>query len=98
MRPGAAEAFLTLLRTEAIVITPTIDVTLCRDPKDDMPLKVAATGRADYLVSADRDLIDDSHLKATMKAQYDVKVVTVSEFLAALEATTTSNMPHPLSR
>ncbi len=85
LRPGAAEAFLILLRTEATAITPTAHITLCRDPKDDVLLEVAATGRADYLISADRDLTDDSHLKATMRALYGVKVVTVSECLAAIE-------------
>jgi len=85
LRPGAANAFLALLRAEATVITPTLHITLCRDSKDDVLLEVAATGRADYLVSADRDLTDDSHLKATMKAEYGVKVVTMSEFLPAFE-------------
>ncbi len=85
LRPGMAQAFLGLLRTEATVIIPTFHITLCRDLKDDMLLEAAATGRADYLVSADQDLTDDPHLKATMKARYGVKVVTMSEFLAALE-------------
>jgi putative PIN family toxin of toxin-antitoxin system len=84
LRPGAAHAFLTLLRAEATVITPTYHITLCRDPKDDVLLEVAATGRADYLVSADRDLTDAPHLKATMEARYGAKIVTMSEFLTAL--------------
>jgi putative PIN family toxin of toxin-antitoxin system len=85
LRPGATQAFLTLLRAEATVIIPTFHITLCRDPKDDILLEVAATGRADYLVSADLDLIDDLQLKTTMKAQYGVKVVTMPEFITALK-------------
>ena len=85
LRPGAAEAFLILLRAEATVITPALHITLCRDPKDDVLLKVAAAGQADYLVSAGLDLTDDPYLKATMEAQHGVRVATLSEFLAALE-------------
>ena len=48
-------------------------------------LALAASGQADYLVSADLDLTDDSYLRTTMEAQHGVRVVTSSEFLAALE-------------
>jgi len=85
LRPGAAEAFLILLVAEATVITPALHITLCRDPKDDVLLEVAVAGQADYLVSADLDLTDDPNLKATMEAQHGVCVVTLFEFLAALE-------------
>ena len=85
LRPGAAENFLILLRAEATVITSALHITLCRDPKDDVLLKVAAAGQADYLVSADLELMDDPYLKATMEAQHGVRVATLSEFLAALE-------------
>lgn len=85
LRPGAAHTFLALLRAEATVITSTVHITLCRDPKDDVLLEAAATGQADYLVSADQDLTDDPRLKTMMKAEYGVNVVTVSEFLAVFE-------------
>lgn len=99
LRPGAAEVFLPLLRAEATVITPTVHITLCRDPKDDILLEVAATGQADYLVSADQDLTGDSYLKTTMQAQYGIKVVTVSEFLVALGTIAPSDMlSHPSNR
>lgn len=95
LRPGAAEAFLTLLCAEATVITPTVHVTLCRDPKDDVLLEVAVTGQADFIVSADRDLTDDSYLKETMKTRYGVTVVTVSEFLDALDTNTSCSRQSP---
>jgi len=90
LRPGAAHTFLTLLRAEATVIAPALHINLCRDPKDDALLEVAASGQADYLVSGDQDLTDDSHLKRTMKAEYGVNVVTSSELLAALEERSTT--------
>ena len=81
------------------MITPTVHITLCRDPKDDILLEVAATGQADYLVSADQDLTGDSYLKTTMQAQYGVKVVTASEFLVALGTIVPSDMlSHPSNR
>ncbi len=85
LRPGAAQAFLALLRAEATVVAPAISIALCRDPKDNALLEAAAAAQADYLVSADQDLTDDPYLKETLKAEYGVHVVTLSEFLAALE-------------
>ncbi|MFN3763286.1 MAG: putative toxin-antitoxin system toxin component, PIN family, partial [Anaerolineae bacterium] len=84
LRPGVAQAFLDLLSAEATIITPTITISLCRDSKDDMLLEVAVAGRADYLVSADRDLIDDSRLREIMRTQYGVQIVTAAEFVQAL--------------
>ncbi len=66
-----------MLRVETTVITPALHSTLCRDPKDDVLLEVAAAGQADYLVSADLDLTDDPHLKVTMEAHPGVRVATV---------------------
>ncbi len=77
LRPGAAENFLILLRAEATVITSALHITLCRDPKDDVLLEVAAAGQANYLVSAGLDLTGDPYLKATIEAQHGVRVVTV---------------------
>ncbi len=83
--PGAEKAFLNMLRAEAPGTTPALQITLFRHPQTDMPLEEAAAGQADYLVSADLDLTDDPHLKATMEARYGVRVVTLSGFLAAME-------------
>jgi len=85
LQPGAARAFLTLLRAEATMISPTVHVSLCRDPKDDALLDAAIAGHADYVVTADRDLTDDLYLKETFKAKHGVRIVTMAEFLAALE-------------
>ena len=40
-------------KTERIEITESI--TICRDRKDDKFLEVAVNGRADYLITGDRD-------------------------------------------
>jgi len=46
---------LILLRGEAV--TPTRRIAVCRDPRDDKFLEVAVAGKADVLVSGDRDLL-----------------------------------------
>ena len=50
----------------------------CRDPKDDRFLACAVEGKAHYLVSSDRDLLD-------MRYYRDVAIVNPGQFLLALE-------------
>jgi hypothetical protein len=50
----------------------------CRDPKDDKFLACAVEGRAHYLISSDRDLLDLRHYR-------DVAIVNPGQFLLALE-------------
>jgi hypothetical protein len=56
-----------------------VDLTgACRDPKDDKFLACAMEGKAHYLVSSDRDLLD-------MKSYRGVAIVNPGQFLLALE-------------
>jgi putative PIN family toxin of toxin-antitoxin system len=50
----------------------------CRDPKDDKFLACAGEGKAHYLVSSDRDLLEMRHYQ-------DVAIVNPGQFLLALE-------------
>ena len=50
----------------------------CRDPKDDKFLACAVEGKAHYLVSSDRDLLD-------MRYYQDVAIVSPGQFLLGLE-------------
>lgn len=50
----------------------------CRDPKDVKFLECAVTGRADYLISSDRDLLGIRRFR-------DVAIVNPGHFLLALE-------------
>ncbi len=50
----------------------------CRDPQDDKFLACAVEGRAHYMVSSDRDLLD-------MRRYRDVAIVNPGQFLLALE-------------
>ena len=45
------EPFIDLIEVESIV-------TICRDPKDNFLLALAKVGKADYLLTGDKDLLD----------------------------------------
>jgi uncharacterized protein len=51
------EALANLLILRGEEICPAESVTVCRDPKDNKFLEVAATGRADVIVTGDDDLL-----------------------------------------
>jgi putative PIN family toxin of toxin-antitoxin system len=73
-----------LIYEQAEMVEPTAHVTLCRDPKDDIFLDVAITGRVDYLVTGDDDLKGDQTLKIKMCDEYGVQIMGVPEFLSVL--------------
>lgn len=52
-----AVALIELLRRQSTLVTPTARITRSRDPHDDKFLECAAAGGADYIVSADADLL-----------------------------------------
>ena len=52
---------------------------VCRDPNDQMFLDLAAVGKADFLVTGDRDLL-------ALAAGFDRPIVTVSVFLDGIGA------------
>ena len=57
MTPVEATAIIELLRRQSTLVTPTVRITRSHDPDDDKFLECAAAGRADYIVSADADLL-----------------------------------------
>jgi|SRR6185436_11407211 len=53
-------------------------VDICRDPDDNLLLALALDGRADYIVSGDKDLLD-------MVSFREIPIVKPAEFLAMFE-------------
>ncbi|MBI5824076.1 MAG: putative toxin-antitoxin system toxin component, PIN family [Chloroflexi bacterium] len=53
-------------------------VNVCRDPDDNLLLSLALDGKADYIVSGDKDLLDLSLFR-------EIPIVTPAEFLATFE-------------
>jgi putative PIN family toxin of toxin-antitoxin system len=65
----------------AEVIAATVDASgVCRDPHDDKFLSLAASGRADYLITGDQDLL-------VLRSFKNVRIVTLSEFAGLLHFT-----------
>ena len=58
METEVVNEWLDLIVVEAIFIQPQERIRACRDPDDDMFLEAAVEGRADFVVSGDKDLTD----------------------------------------
>jgi putative PIN family toxin of toxin-antitoxin system len=58
METEVANEWLDLIVIEAIFVQPQEKIWACRDPDDDMFLEAAVEGRADFIVSGDKDLTD----------------------------------------
>lgn len=61
------EPFIDLVQVESIV-------TVCRDPKDNFLLALAKDGKADYLITGDKDLLDLLKFGKT-------KIMTITAFI-----------------
>ncbi len=82
--PKQASEIIRLLRLHAELIEISRNLNLCRDPKDNIFLSVAASAQADYLITADNDLLDDFELCLIMQAQFQVEIISIVNFLALL--------------
>jgi putative PIN family toxin of toxin-antitoxin system len=51
------DAFLAMFASEATIVEVTERISLCRDPRDDRFLELAAAGGASHLITGDRDLL-----------------------------------------
>ncbi len=87
-RPGLRRKFrvtqeqvvqLATLFEQAEVVTLGEIPAVVRDPKDDMVMATATVAGADYLVTEDRDMLDD------FTEYQGIKVVTAAAFLRILE-------------
>ena len=55
--PGDIEALLNWIRSETMLVTPETIGKISRDPKDDFLIASAVAGRADAIVTGDKDLL-----------------------------------------
>jgi len=74
--PARLELVLAILE-EVEVVEPRERVSICRDPNDDKFFECALAGKADYIVSEDRDIL-------AVGEHRGVKTVTAEEFMALL--------------
>ena len=68
------ELSVKMKKTAKIIRTTTIQ-TQCRDSKDNFLLELAIDGKADYLITGDKDLLELKTIRKT-------KIVKMSDFLA----------------
>jgi len=60
--------------TRAIPVNPQRELSLCRDPEDNMLLECCLESRANFLVTGDKDLLDLRDLP------FDLRVLTPRQF------------------
>jgi putative PIN family toxin of toxin-antitoxin system len=71
------KALLNLIVLRGELVSPTLRIRACRDPKDDMVLEVAVAAGADMIVSGDEDLL-------VLNPFEGIPIVGSAEFLARL--------------
>ena len=84
-----AMRLINLLPQASIVEITTLS-ELCRDPKDDIFIDCAISGRVQFLVSTDNDLVDDPELSKALY-EFGVEVIEPPNFLEKIQETEISN-------
>jgi len=68
-------ALVEVLEKHAELVTVTSNIEACRDSKDNFLLSLAVDGKADYLITGDKDLLTLQKFKKT-------KIVALTGFLS----------------
>ena len=63
------------LKLEAEIIIVFEEIDICRDPKDNKFLEVAVNGKADFIITGDKDLL-------VLNPFQGIEIITVNEFLS----------------
>jgi putative PIN family toxin of toxin-antitoxin system len=82
--PQSFAEVLALLQSGANRVSVEGALRVCRDPTDDVLIETAIAGKADVLVSGDRDLTDMVEV-AQYLARAGTRVLTVTQFLRELD-------------
>jgi putative PIN family toxin of toxin-antitoxin system len=67
-------AILLLIQLRGELVRPTRKVDVCRDPDDNMVLEAAWAGKADVIVTGDRDLL-------SLETYKDISIVSPARFI-----------------
>jgi putative PIN family toxin of toxin-antitoxin system len=73
-----AKAAARLLERQSVIVKPKKVEKICRDPFDDYVLAAAVSGKVDYLVTADKDLL-------VLEKYKNVTIIRPKEFMATSE-------------
>jgi len=63
-----------LINIDAILSIPEEKITVCRDPADNIILECAVSGKVDFIVTGDKDLL-------TLKSFRKISIITPKKFL-----------------
>ena len=66
------------MKKVAKLVQTTSVITRCRDPKDDFLLELAVDGKANYLITGDKDLLE-------LKTMYKTNIVKIEDFFREIE-------------
>lgn len=80
------EDLVSSIATRAERITIKGSTKVCRDPDDDIIIETAVRGKSKYLVTGDRDIMDDKGVLSYL-SRHGVSVVSLSGFLAVIDKT-----------
>ena len=72
------EEFLEAFVERAVFVEPTEEIRVCRDLNDDKFLELAVSGKANYIISGDDDLV-------LLNPFRTIAILTSAEFLAAVK-------------
>jgi len=73
------EKILTFIKAEAIFVQPSKKILLCRDPKDNIVLECASAGKADAIITGDKDLL-------SIDSFFNIPILTPRQFLSMLHS------------
>ena len=83
IRPMVRDALVEALRVRSHLVIPATEFPSCRDPKDDVIIATAVAAQANFIVTTDRDLLDDDDLIEALNA-YNIRPLLPGEFLNSL--------------
>ncbi len=67
-----------LIHAKTKLISPSVTIQVCRDPKDNFVIECAVTGKADFIVTGDNDLL-------CLIAYREIPIVSPNHFLKVLK-------------
>jgi hypothetical protein len=82
--PTKSDQLLRLIEQRATFVQPDLSAPQCRDPQDTALIATAVGGQANFLVTADTDLLDDPDLSAKLAA-LGIQVIMARDFIEVLK-------------
>ena len=74
VEPSTVPLFIAYRRRVNLVAAPPLPTPVCRDPDDDLVLSTALAGRAEVIITGDKDLL-------VLKAHQGIRVLSPRHFL-----------------